>query len=52
MSSRIEEPIKKITISIFKRQIKEIDVLIGKGKFVDRSKVIREAVERFINTQE
>jgi Arc/MetJ-type ribon-helix-helix transcriptional regulator len=52
MSNRTEEPIRKITISIFKRQLKEIDTLIGKGKFEDRSKVIREAVERFINSEE
>jgi len=48
MPKKADEPIMRITVSLFVRQVVEIDNAISQGFSPDRSSLIREAIDTFI----
>ena len=48
MPKKADEPIMRITVSLFVRHVAEIDNAIGQGFSPDRSSLIREAIDAFI----
>ena len=48
MTKRVEEPITKISVRVFSRQLESMDTLIGNENYKDRSDLIRQAIESLI----
>ena len=48
MPKKADEPIMRITVSLFVRHVVEIDNAISQGFSPDRSSLIREAIDTFI----
>ena len=50
MTKRVEEPITKISVRVFSRQLESMDTLIGNENYKDRSDLIRQAIESLIRS--